>query len=106
MAMGGSGSPWWQKYRNLVQATHNMVANANILVPKCEKVKSYDIPRGRIHNIFLLTRSGIYKTELHPGVIPETEPEKRTFYVLYQRVLNELRNCQLKDDAERRKASK
>ncbi|MBR0140914.1 MAG: hypothetical protein IJM19_01525 [Ruminococcus sp.] len=95
-----------QKYRNLVQATHNMVANANILVPKCEKVKSYDIPRGRIHNIFLLTRSGIYKTELHPGVIPETEPEKRTFYVLYQRVLNELRNCQLKDDAERRKASK
>ena len=64
-----------QKYRNLVQATHNMVANANILVPKCEKVKSYDIPRGRIHNIFLLTRSGIYKTELHPGVIPETEPE-------------------------------
>jgi len=103
---GGEYTGASQKYRNLVQAAHVLVANATQLVPKCQKVKQYDIPRGRIHNIFLLTRSGIYKTELHPGIIPESEPELRTFYVLYQRVLTELRNCQLKDDAERRKGNK
>lgn len=90
------------KYRNLVQAAHTMVANSKALLPKCEKIKSYDLPRGKVHNIFLLTKGGIYKTILAPGLIPETEPEMRTFYVLYQRVLNELRSCQLKDEAARR----
>ncbi|MBQ8122262.1 MAG: hypothetical protein IJ170_02960, partial [Ruminococcus sp.] len=61
------------------------------------------LPKGRAHNIFLLTKGGIYKTVLTPGLIPEDQPEMRTFYVLYQRVLGELRNCQLKDEAERRK---
>lgn len=90
-----------QKYRNLVQTAHALVVNASILLPKCEKAKQFDIPRNRTHNIFLLTRHGVYKTEIPTGLIPESEPEKRTFYMLYQRVLNELRNCQLKDDAER-----
>ena len=94
-----------QKYRNLVQAAHNLVANASQLVPKGEKTTQFDLPRGRTHYVHLLTKSGVYKVEFQPGVIPETEPEKRTVYVLYQRVLNELRNCQLKDDMEARKAA-
>ncbi|HOO07370.1 MAG: hypothetical protein KBI35_00075 [Ruminococcus sp.] len=92
-----------QKYRNLVQAARVMVLNAKEVLPKCEKTTSYDLPKGRAHNIFLLTKGGIYKTVLTPGLIPEDQPEMRTFYVLYQRVLGELRNCQLKDEAERRK---
>lgn len=99
---GGEYSGAAQKYRNLVQASHALVANAGQLIPKCEKVKAYDLPTGKNNNIFLLTKGGIYKTVLKPGYIPETEPEKRSVYVLYQRVLNELRNCQLKDDAEKR----
>ena len=71
-----------------------------MLLPKCERAKQFDIPRDRTHNVFLLTRKGVYKTEIPSGLIPESEPEKRTIYMLYQRVLNELRNCQLKDDAE------
>lgn len=93
-----------QKYRNLVQASHTLVANAGSILDKCTKVKAYDLPAGRTHYIHLLTNGGIYKLELMPGYIPETEPELRAFYVLYQRVLSELRNCQLKDDAEKRKA--
>lgn len=88
-----------QKYRTLVQATHTLVANAGILLPKCEKTTRFDIPQGRTQNIFLLTKGGVYKTALQPGVIPETEPEMRSIYVLYQKVLNELRSCQLKDAA-------
>lgn len=92
-----------QRYRNLVQAAHNLVASASILIPKSEKTTKYDLPHGRVHNVFLLTKGGVYRTEFLPGIIPETEPEKRSIYVLYQRVLSELRSCQLKDEADRRK---
>lgn len=100
---GGEYSGAAQKYRNLVQAAHTLVANANQLLPKAEKVKAFDLPSGRTHYVYLLTTGGIYKTVIEPGLIPETETEMRTIYVLYQRVLNELRQCQLKDDAEQRK---
>ncbi len=103
---GGEYSGASQKYRNLVQAAHNLVANAGQLVPKAQKTTKFDLPTGKTNYIFLLTKGGVYKTEIHAGIIPESEPEKRSVYVLYQRVLAELRNCQLKDDAEQRKAAK
>lgn len=102
---GGEYTGASQRYRNLVQATHTLVANAAKLLPKCTKTKSYDLPKGRTNNVFILTKGGVYKTEIKSGLIPEEETELRTFYVLYQRVLSEIRNCQLKDDAERRKAN-
>lgn len=102
---GGEYTGASQKYRNLVQAAHALVANAGQLLPKCTKTKSYDLPKGKTNNIFLLTKGGVYKTAIPAGVIPEEEQELRTFYVLYQRVLGEIRNCQLKDEADRRNAA-
>lgn len=99
---GGEYTGASQKYRNLVQITHALVSNAPMLLPKCRKVSQFDIPRDRTHNVFLLTKKGVFKTEIQSGPIPETEPEKRTIYSLYQRVLNELRSCQLKDEANMR----
>ncbi len=101
---GGEYTGASQKHRNLVQATHTLVSNAGQLLPKCQKTKTYDLPKGKTHNILLLTKNAVYKREIEPGIIPETEPELRTFYVLYQRVLNELRSCQLKDEAATRNA--
>ena len=103
---GGEYTGASTKYRNLVQAAHNLVANAGQLLPKGEKTTKFDLPIGKTNNVFLLTKGGVYKVEIKAGLIPETEPERRSIYVLYQRVLSELRNCQLKDDAERRKAAK
>ncbi len=102
---GGEYTGASQKYRNLVQAAHTLVANAGQILSKCEKTKKYDLPKGRTNNIFLLTRNGVYKKELAAGFIPEDEPELRSFYVMYQRVLSEIRNCQLKDDAANRMAA-
>lgn len=96
---GGEYTGASQKYRSVVQAAHTLVKNVGQILPKCERTKAFDIPHTRAHNIFILTRKGIFKTELQPGYIPETEPEMRTVYVLYQRVLNELRSAQLKDNA-------
>ncbi|MCR4887900.1 MAG: hypothetical protein K5979_01795 [Ruminococcus sp.] len=100
---GGEYTGASQKYRNLVQAAHNLVANSSQLVKKAELTKQFDLPRGKTQFVYLLTKGGIYKAEFRPGVIPETETEMRTVYVLYQRVLAELRNCQLKDAAEAQK---
>jgi ATP adenylyltransferase/5',5'''-P-1,P-4-tetraphosphate phosphorylase II len=99
---GGEYTGASQKYRTLVQAAHNLVAVSNTMLPKCEKTTQFDLPRGRVHNVFLLTKSGVYKTEFAPGIIPEDQPEKRNVYVLYQKVLNELRSCQLKDELAKR----
>ena len=96
---GGEYTGASMKYRNLVQVTNALVANAAQLLPKAQKTTKFDLPSGKTHNVFLLTKGGVYKAEFAPGYIPETEPEKRSVYVLYQRVLSELRSCQLKDDA-------
>lgn len=103
---GGEYTGASQKYRNLVQAANALVVNSKQVLPKAERTTQFDLPRGRTQYVYLLTKSGTYKVEYQPGVIPESEPEKRTVYVLYQRVLSELRNCQLKDDMEARKANK
>ncbi len=103
---GGEYTGAAQKYRNLVQASHTLVANADQLLPKCKKTKQFDLPKGRTNNIFLLTRSGVYAAQIQAGAIPEEEQELRSIYVLYQRVLNEIRTCQLKDEADRRNAAK
>lgn len=103
---GGEYTGASQKYRNLVQASHTLVANAANLLPKCEKTKKYDLPKGRTNKIFLLTKNGVYQTEIKAGIIPEEEQELRSFYVLYQRVLSEIRTCQLKDAADRRNEAK
>lgn len=103
---GGEYTGASMKYRNLVQAAHTLVANSGDVLKDCEKTKKFDLPKGRTHNVFLLTKGGIYKTEINSGYLPEDKPELRSFYVLYQRVLSEIRSCQLKDDAERRKAAK
>ena len=103
---GGEYTGASQRYRNLVQATHALVANAGQLLPKCQKTTKFDLPVDRTSNIFLLTKGGIYKTEIKAGILPAEEVEKRNIYVLYQRVLAELRSAQLKDDAAARKANK
>ena len=103
---GGEYTGASMKYRNLVQAAHTLVANSGDVLKDCEKTKMFDLPKGRTHNVFLLTKGGIYKTQINSGYLPEDKPELRSFYVLYQRVLSEIRSCQLKDDAERRKAAK
>ena len=101
---GGEYTGASQRYRSLVQAAHTLVANDGQLLPKAEKTTKFDLPVNRASNVFLLTKGGIYKVEIKPGIIPEDEVEKRNIYVLYQRVLNELRSAQLKDDAAQRKA--
>jgi hypothetical protein len=96
---GGEYSGAATKYITLVQAANTLVANAAQLLPKAEKTTKFDLPKNKANNLFLLTKGGVYKVVFEPGYIPEDQPEKRAVYVMYQRVLSELRNCQLKENA-------
>ena len=44
------------RYRNLVQAARNFVLQSNELKPFAEKVKAFDMPIGKTHFIYLLTK--------------------------------------------------
>ena len=87
------------RYRNLVQAARNFVIQSNELKPFAEKVKAFDMPIGKTHFIYLLTKKGVYKTIIEPALIPQSPAQIRTAFSLYQNVLSEVRNCQLKDRA-------
>ena len=95
--MGGEYSGASQRYVNLVQATRTLVLYANNLLPQCQKVKSYDLPKGNVNYVYLLTNNGVYRTEILPATIAQESPEKRGVFNLYQKVLVEVRSCQLKD---------
>ncbi|MDE5945968.1 MAG: hypothetical protein K2G63_01480 [Oscillospiraceae bacterium] len=99
--MGGEYTGASQKYVNLVQATRTLVLYSNNILSQCEKVKSYDLPIGNKHFAYLITNKGVYKTEFLPATVAQESPEKRGFFNLYQKVLAEVRNCQLKDQASR-----
>ena len=45
---GGEYTGASQKYRNLVQAAHTLVANAGPLLPKCKKTKMFDLPTAEL----------------------------------------------------------
>ncbi|MCI1269706.1 MAG: hypothetical protein LKG21_07395 [Ruminococcus sp.] len=96
---GGEYAGASQRYRNLVIAARNLVVNANALKPQCDKVKAFDMPVGRTHFIYLLTKKGVFKTSLDPLDVSKESNEKRVVFALYQQVLSEIRQCQLKDQA-------
>lgn len=104
--MGGEYSGASQRYVNLVQATRTLVLYSNNLLPQCQKVKSFDLPTGNTHFVYLLTNTGVYKTHLLPATVSQDSPEKRGVFNLYQKVLAEVRNCQLKDQALKESQSK
>ena len=87
------------RYRNLVQVTRALVANATALTKQCDRVKAFDLPMERSHFVHLITKRGVYKTVLDPMKIGEATAEMRGVYSLYMRVMEELRSCQLKDQA-------
>lgn len=96
--LGGDYSGAALKYPSLVQTTRAFIANANQFLEISKKTTQYDLPKGRTHYIYLLTKNGIYKTELIPTEI-QNDPQKRLLLAMYQRIMSELRTAQLKDQA-------
>lgn len=94
---GGEYTGASTRYKPVVQAARNLVVNATPLKAKARHTSAFPLPVGSTHFIYLLTKRGVYKTEITPGQFTEEDKEKRVVYYLYQQVMGALRNAQLRD---------
>lgn len=96
---GGSYTGASQRYQSLVQASRLLVINGTRILPEAKKTKQLSMPLGQPHNIFLLTRNGIYEKQVMPTEVSQESKDVQSVYFLYQQVMRELRSAQLKDRA-------
>ena len=96
---GGSYTGASQRYQTVVQAGRILVANASRILSECQKTTSFALPTAQPHNIFLLTKSGIYEKRVMPSAIQSESNDMKAVYFLYQQLMRELRSSQLKDRA-------
>ena len=89
----------------MVQAARSFILNAGQYLEDAEKVTQFDLPRGRTHFVYLLTKGGIYKLAFEPANVPMGD-KRRVLLAMYQRVMGELRNAQLKDQSAAQNGSK
>lgn len=94
---GGEYTGASTKYKSVVQAARNLVVNATPLKAKAKRTSSFPLPTGSTHFVYLMTKKGVFKTEITPGRIGEDEKEKRVVYYLYQQMMGALRMAQLRD---------
>lgn len=100
---GGSYTGASQRYQTVVQAGRLLVANAPRILTESEKTDKFPLPTGQPHNIYLLTKGGIYEKTVLPTAIKEESADMQAVYFLYQQVMRELRSAQLKDRAAQAK---
>lgn len=100
---GGSYTGASQRYQTVVQAGRLLVANAPRILAESEKTDKFPLPTGQPHNIYLLTKGGIYEKTVLPTAIKEESADMQAVYFLYQQVMRELRSAQLKDRAAQAK---
>ena len=87
------------RYRGVAQASFDFIKNATECLDCCEKTTKFDMPTAGKNFVYLLTKGGVYKTEISPNAIPKEAESKKKLHYYYQRVMAELRTAQLKDQA-------
>lgn len=97
--LGGEYINAASRYRGVAQASFDFIRLANETLDCCKKTTKFDMPTAGKHHIFLLTKNGVYMTEITPNAIAKEEVSKKKLLNLYQRVMSQLRVAQLKDQA-------
>ncbi len=95
---GGDYSGAAQRYSSVAQAARVFVTHAADYVEGLQTTTSQELPSGRVHFAYILSTKGKYRLELIP-LSTNTDQSQRIFMNLYQHVMGELRNAQLKDKA-------
>lgn len=88
------------RYKVVVQAARNLVVNATPLKEKAVRTSAFPLPVGGTHFVYLMTKRGVFRTEIDPGHFGPDDREKRVIYHLYQQVMGALRMAQLRDAAD------
>ena len=94
---GGEYTGASTKYKSVVQAARNLVLNATPLKAQAKRTSQFPLPVSGSHFVYLMTKRGIYKTEIDPRALTDDDKEKRVVYYLYQQVMGALRIAQMRD---------
>lgn len=89
----------------LAQAARTFLTSASQSLPACERTSVFDIPmNASSHYVHLMTRKGVYKTVIDPmNISGDTAVMKAFLLHLYQKVMNEIKTAQTKEQAARTK---
>lgn len=85
------------RYRGVAQASFDFIRIASECLDCCKKTTQFDMPIMGKNYVYLLTKKGIYTTEISPDAIAKDEASKRKLFNMYQRVMSQLRIAQIKD---------
>lgn len=89
------------KHPALAQACRSFLASANQSLGVCSRTSVFDLPANPTdHFVHLMTRKGVYKTVIDPLTAANETDKMRAFLLhLYQKVMNEVRNAQAREQA-------
>ena len=65
------------RYRGVAQASFDFIKNATACLDCCEKTTKFDMPTAGKNFVYLLTKGGVYKTEIAPNAIPKEAESKK-----------------------------
>jgi len=99
---GGSYTGASQRYSTVVQLGRGLVAQSNRILGEATRTKKLDLPIGREHHIFLLTKNGTYRKAFLPTELKDESSDLQSVFALYQRLMQELNAAQMKDRAKAR----
>ncbi len=87
----------------LVQAARTLIASAGQALPVCQRTSVFDLPlNSSSHFVHLMTRKGVYKTVIDPMTVGQEGDKMKIFLLhLYQKVMNEIRDAQTKDQQKK-----
>lgn len=90
----------------LAQACRSFLASANQSLDVCERTSVFNLPSNASeHYVHLMTRKGVFRTVIDPSTAANESDKMRVFLLhLYQKVMNEIRNAQMRDQANANKA--
>ncbi len=81
-----------QKHKAIADESH-MFLNKSMQVLDVLKLSGdFSLPPENLHNVFLFTKSGIYKTQIDPKKYDSYDNKTKSLFMLYQRVIFSIRN--------------
>jgi hypothetical protein len=93
------------KHSLVAQAARSLNVSVGQSLKLCQRTSVFDLPPvSSIHYVHLMTRKGVYKTTIDPLTINSSSDKMQQFiFFLYQKVMSEMRNAQIKDKAASQK---
>jgi hypothetical protein len=80
-----------QKYEAVRKEGIDLLNNAARILHTLNPAVSFPLPNYQMHNVYLLTKDGIYTTTIDPKLINNEKDEIKFLFVLYQRLLSKIR---------------